>query len=200
MVPKHDPASERPLLYRPGSPLRTPRDNVNSYGETTSLFLLGRGMIVGVAATDDGDVDDREIVYASHGQCTEWIERDSSKIRSEANKTAKRDEKTSNRISKGLPPVEPAAAMHDAVLSEVFDTLWFKISPLVLPLVRYIMNNLTDPSPFRRHDPRARTPSPEKRPREQRRNDGAVHHPRLDGIRVDGRGGCLLYTSPSPRD
>ena len=172
----HNPASERPLLYRPGSPLRTPRENLDSYGGSSLLFLQGRRVSIDVAAADNDDGGGAEIILASHGQCTEWIECDGSlgADTDDINTTAEqRNKKESNKISKGLPPIEPAAAMHDALLSEVFDTLWFKLTPLILPLVRYIMKNILDLSPFGRHDARARTPSPQRR-----RAGGVVRNPR----------------------
>eukprot|EP00946_MAST-07B_sp_MAST-7B-sp1_P002632 g2632.t1 len=164
-VLEHDPASERPLLHRPGSPICSPRDNGVVHGVSADLFAQGHSLPIETPVEKLEKSVHSEVILASHGQCAEWIEFDKELDHeySNENANADRNKMAPDPIFRSIPPVEPASALYDAIASAVFDSLWFKITPLVLPLIRVVLNMMLDAGPLRRHEARSSTPSPGKR-------------------------------------
>ena len=155
--------AERPLLYRPSSPLRTPRCDLLS--AASDFFVHGQKCY-----TDMKEIEHEEEVFASHGKCKEWIERhpagqtptcgEPTASRKASSASPHEDgEQNSADVGCGrqyleerLVPVEPRYAIYNSIMCHVFDTLWLKITPLLAPLLRQLVESMLRASPFWRHD------------------------------------------------
>ena len=143
-------AMSKPLVYRPADGRTTPTTMPTTHSTSSSLAIVGQG------TTRTEHVE--EEILASHGEYTECIVCDTnpppppSTIATTTTTAppvappSKEDtdivEQRNRHARAGIPPIDPALSMRHALMSEVFDPLWFQISTLLLPLFRTIYKQL----------------------------------------------------------